>query len=519
MWGVGVREFVTAAGTFIVLGGCQMVGPIAIDQGRDRYNHIIQSTAKEQTLSNILRVHYHEPTAFMDVTEVDATSTFSGNVSGGVTGIGARAGTSGGTLAGQVGAVAGGVTYSESPLIRYQPLLGQSLVAQLATPVSPDVLAALYDSNWGAAPLLDFAASFLTLDYDNLYAALNVIAELDNDNVLEFVAEKSDVTKAKDATSGPLKVNPNGNVTLQVTNKAAGAGGTDALVIYYLPDHAHGKHSGTRGRNLELWNRLRQLYANTQARPTGCDSRHPDPAQGPGTGQTSGADPKGTASPRPQICPRPFNYIELRTTSVPPGTVFAEQLRSGAPLMKTYSALGILKNLAEQPHPRIGFVTLELYNRIRSRPWNDPGNRDHELTFYTLHPDDENKGDERPVAYAREKTEDRIASEVGAWLQRFGSSDSPPFVYEPRNGNVNGEDYLLGNRQLGYLRRYVLIIRGEVPPANAYVSHFDHGEWYYIDGNDEISQKNFNLISLFLTMMAVPSATPPLSPSISVGGG
>ena len=155
MWGVGVREFVTAAGTFIVLGGCQMVGPIAIDQGRDRYNHIIQSTAKEQTLSNIIRVSHHEPTAFMDVTEVDATSTFSGNVSGGVTGIGARADTAGGTLAGQVGAVAGGVTYSESPLIRYQPLLGQSLVAQLATPVSPDVIWSLYDSNWGIAPCVD----------------------------------------------------------------------------------------------------------------------------------------------------------------------------------------------------------------------------------------------------------------------------------------------------------------------------------------------------------------------------
>jgi hypothetical protein len=33
-----------------------------------------------------------------------------------------------------------------------------------------------------------------------------------------------------------------------------------------------------------------------------------------------------------------------------------------------------------------------------------------------------------------------------------------------------------------------------------------------------VSQKNFDLIALFLTMMAVPSATTPISPTISVGG-
>lgn len=116
----------------------------------------------------------------MDVTEVDATTSFTGTVAGGIANIGARAGTSGGTLAGQTGSVAGGVTYSESPLIRYQPLLGQPLVAQLATPVGPDALASLYDSSWGVMPLLDLATSFLTLDQDEFYAALNIIAELDS---------------------------------------------------------------------------------------------------------------------------------------------------------------------------------------------------------------------------------------------------------------------------------------------------------------------------------------------------
>ncbi len=193
-----ISTFLRVIGMLTLLGGCQMVGPVAIDQGRGSYNNVIQSTSKEMTFANILRVYYHEPTLFMDVTEVDATTTFAGTATGGAAGIGAKPGLSGGTLAGQTEAVAGGVTYSESPLIRYQPLLGQSLVAQLATPVGPDQLAALYGSYWGIAPVLDLASNHLTLDFDESFAALNILAALDSENRIEMVGEKSDLTKSKD---------------------------------------------------------------------------------------------------------------------------------------------------------------------------------------------------------------------------------------------------------------------------------------------------------------------------------
>ena len=93
-------------------------------------------------------------------------------------------------------------------------------------------------------------------------------------------------------------------------------------------------------------------------------------------------------------------------------------------------------------------------------------------------------------------------------------------MYEPRGrDDADHTDFIKGNERLGRLRRYILIIHDEAPPSNAYVSHFDHGEWYYIAAEDEISQKNFDLVTLFLTMMAIPSGTAPLTPSISVGGG
>lgn len=268
---LGARgKFISIAGTLILLGGCQNVGPIAIDQGRDRYNNIIQSTSKEQTLSNIIRVHNYEPISFMEVSEVDATTTFAGTVTGGVTNIGAKAGTSGGTLAGQTGAVASGVTYSESPLIRYQPLLGQPLVVQMVTPVGPDALGLLYDSSWNVSPLLDFATSYVTLDSDEFYAALNIIAELYDDAALELVAEKSDVTKAKDSTKTlPLQKGQPANVTLEVTNKATSGGADDALVIYLLPFHPHATASDLpkKRRELQLWVRLLWLYLGTQQDP------------------------------------------------------------------------------------------------------------------------------------------------------------------------------------------------------------------------------------------------------------
>ncbi len=91
-------------------------------------------------------------------------------------------------------------------------------------------------------------------------------------------------------------------------------------------------------------------------------------------------------------------------------------------------------------------------------------------------------------------------------------------VYWPSGVSISDKDFINGNTRLAELRRYILIITDNLPPTNAYVSHFERGIWYYIDGADLIFQKNFELVSLFLTMMAVPSTTPPITPTISVGG-
>ncbi len=189
-------------------------------------------------------------------------------------------------------------------------------------------------------------------------------------------------------------------------------------------------------------------------------------------------------------------------------------LTSGAPTMRTYSALGILKNATEQPWPKIGFVSPDVYGTIRSYPWND-FHKDTDLNFYTLLPHDEYEGDEKLASSTSDQMEDaKITRKVSDWLW----SNRNPYIYEPKPAKSAEDEYVRANNRLGHLRRYILIVKADHAPADAYAAHFYHGEWYYIARDDHISQKNFNLISLFLTMMAAPSATPPLSPTISVGG-
>lgn len=517
--------FVLVAVTLSLISGCQYVGPIAIDQGRDRYNGIIQSTSKEQTLSNIIRVRNHEPTSFMDVSEVDATTTFSSNVSGGLSGIGATAthSTTAGTLAGQVGNVAGGVTYSESPLIRYTPLLGQALVAQLVTPVSADVLEDLFGSSWRICPLLDLAASYLTADISELWPVLNILCELSYLEALAVAATKSDLTKAESATKS-AQVG-----TLEVTTKpSSGGGNNDALTIYLNPFHPRGIDQFISWRALQLWIRLLWFYSGTQPKFTPKNSFWCTDI-----GLSSGNQDQlrnwdliirnliirfnfnRHSMPRfdPEVLKCLPNFIELRTKPVPPAK--ANDLISSAPLLKTYSALGILKNATEGSSRRIEFVSPDQYRRIIGYKWNtDPDNLNW-LVSYTLRPGKENPADDPSAAPVAERT--KMDREITDYLE----TESNIFVYEPKKAKtaLPMSYYIQLNRRLGALRRYILIITDDHAPGNAYVSHFDHGTWYYIDAADQVSQKNFDLISLFLTMMAIPSALPPISPTISVGGG
>jgi len=469
-----IKKAGIVAGTLTPLVGCQNVGPLAIDAGRDRYNSAIQSTAKVQTLANIIRVANHDSTSFVDVTEIAATTTLTGTAGGNVSGIGSRPGTFG-----TLGSVTSGVTYTEAPIIRYAPLTGQGLVSQMVRPLTADAIESLITSSWPTVAVLDLVALTISPDQESSFAALNIISLLAKDYSVMLAAGKSELTSAENPTAPrPASQDTNSNASRVPAN--------DALIIFRRPpnpaasrDPAVSLASNPR-RTSQLWELLSSIYKGTQ---------------------------KNSAK-----------SIELRMAQVPPAKMLKEPLiTTGVPLLKTYSGIGILKNETEQPSPKIRFVPRALYNEIKSQPWNKKAG---ELGFYMLLPNEEDR-DDNPQ-YRRMGP---VNAEIEDWIIRtseFVERDDTDrlMLYEPKTDlSVSSPDFVRGNRRLGSLRRYVLIITDDVAPANAYVAYPYKGIWYYIDADDSVSQKNFNLISLLLTMMSVPSTLPPITTSISAGGG
>ncbi len=511
-------RFVLVAVLVFCIGACQAVGPTAIGLGRNQYSSVLQSTAKQQTFANIIGVHNHQPTSFVDVVGVDATTTMTATSSGTLAGIGSKPGTFA-----ELGSVTAGGTYTETPIVHYQPLQGASLVAQLVTPVGIDVLEDLFDSSWKIAPLLDLSTSFITLDTSELYPALNIIIQLSEYNALTVAATKSDLT---DQGSGKGSGSGSGSAAAKSKSGSSGGGDqgggnsakgstNDSLTIYLNPFHRYTARSGLalKKRELQLWIRLLWLYAGTQQKFTPPNLKYcTDMHLSANSESELRSWDQNLASNRPanldEFVKCLPNSIELRNATIKPTSARNDGLISGAPLIKTYSAVGILKNATETPGPKIAFVDPEKYREIIGYDWNksDVDN----ASYYTLLPQSEDPAD-NPATTLEDK---QIDSALTSWL----TSGKSPILYDTTSSKVSVDEYLKMNHRLGSLRRYILVITSAVPPVGAYVSYFTNGQWYYIDGADEISQKNFNLIALFLTMMAIPSAVPQVTPTISVGG-
>lgn len=549
----------------IAVGGCQFVGPKSIDVGRGRYNGIIQSTSMEQTMSNIVRVYHHEPPMFIDVTEVDATVSYSTSSTAGATASYGKSDVAGkpATITdGAGGSLTGALSYSETPTIRYQPLLGQALVAQLVTPVSVDALGLLYDSSWDVAALFDFSTAYLTLDPREFYSALDTIIELHDREAVELVASQSWFTKQSARSSGGQSTPSPG--------KASGATNNDALVLYLLANHEYGGIDEKK-RVLQLWVRMFRFYYENQpplvlspAAAKACSKLglSLNPAQLRDwdvniDSHVGGSDAEKERKIREARACLP-NAIELRVvpvTNTLPAEVAANAglgkaktaptagVATSAPLMRTYSALGILKNATELPDPRIEFVTPEVYRQIRSDAWNSD---DERLSYYTLVPSEldsincpqarkqtggcESIYPESMSPTAAESLNTEIVQWLGAASSRGGASNAEAAsaaathpdgvsVFEEPGKDMLDERHVNFNGRLAQLRRYILVIVGDEPsPDPTYVSYSDGEHWYYIAKDDTVSQKNFQLLSLFMSMMAVPPSTQPLSPVINVGG-
>ena len=462
------------------LCACAVVGPASIDQGRIRYNEVIQETAKQQTLLNIVRVSNGESPLFMDVTEVDAATTIQGAISGGPSALGATPNfksTSAGTISGAVGFITGAALYQEAPTVRYFPLSGQALIAQVSTPLNAESLADLFDSDWPVASILTLGIDRLTPDYLDYYAALNAIIELDQYGAVIFAATPS---SDKEQGSDQEKTSKSEVVTFRSSPPAR----NDNFTIYFEPEHitvsplpcddvgASGKPLAEQKAKAEkivnaLWARLQKIFKVN--------------------GSVISISSKGSpvrANEKPQ-----------------------------PPLLHARSALGILKDAAEQNvastiailRLRKRFGRLSTISRAASaRPTTSTRSPWSKFRLTTFQ--------EPELSPNAEKT----AAKAAAVQRIYDGQRSLRIMYPEKS--ILSADELASENYLGSFRKFMLIARSDDPPNDAFVSVNMNGKWYYIFNDDDISKRTLALIAEFDTIQSAPSQSAPLSPSISVGG-
>jgi hypothetical protein len=563
-WAVGLMG--------LFLAGCQHAGPTSIEWGRPNYNDAIQRTSGEQLLANLVRVRQQEMPLVMDVTQVNAGLVLQGSVNSSISGIGgqsalASAGktvtfaNNSGALAAKVistlaGAAGSTFQYQENPTITYTPLSGQPLIAQLTTPISVDSLAQMPDSGWPVPSLFTLAVNYMTLDYNDIYYASDAIFQLDDDNVLNLSWGKS-----------PL----------------SGQTANDALYLHIVPhlSEVDKDDPATNEESLRLWLRLLKLYWRVQPKPQDQGALAGDHADfellDALSEQLSKYDSAGQADAKLQF-PSPAgdgpsldmnafvakaftrlpDSIEVRTSPIDAkqtagcraGDGDAVRCLSSAPVMRTRSALGMLRQAVTEPGPLVAFVTPDQYRCLRALPWNTSTVDEGRVRpFYSVTPD-QRCGEDRATTdiVAPDQLEATTQAFVKCYLDHYEGTSA--FYIIERNAGVdrscsgpsfsithNGASQWLGGpdalstelaeNALAILRRYVLIVRSREPPGAAlpagetpFVSYFNDGYWYTISNADPVSKQNFALMSELMSIMALPNAgSAPPAPTISVGGG
>jgi hypothetical protein len=395
----------------------------------------------------------------MDVTEVDAATIFGTSISGGPTALGASPNfksTSAGTISGAVGFITGGAQYQEAPTVRYQPLSGQALIAQVSTPMTAEALSNLYSSDWSLAAVLALSIDRLTPNYMDFEQALNAILHLDKYGAITIAATPAD---------SPAK--------------------NDNLTIYFRPKH----------------------FRTGQA---SCDSKYV-------TGAKSNEGAQKIISALWKRLKGVFNihgdvdFVTLSTKAsakandATHGHAKAEQQHT---LIQTRSALGVLKAAAEPDHHHyIAVMKPEFVRRFIDQRKNSDS--DCIDDFYSLDPKESLELDELEQDVLRVEPNQKISD----LLRDPRRSAVTVFPEKPE---LSLDDIKL-ERALEGTRRFMLIAVSDESPSNAFVSVRHNGKWYYIFNDDRISKRTLALITQIDTMLAVPSQSPSLTPSISVG--
>ena len=452
-----VTTLITFAGA---LGACSTVGTVSIEKGRTPYNEVIQSTSEQQTLLNIVRVHDGETPLFVDVTEVDALTSAQAGIMGGPTAIGAP-GTSGAiTLTGQ---------YQEQPTVRYQPLLGAALVAQVSTPVTAESIVNLYNSGWPLGSIFDLTVTRFTPAFDDYHSALDALITLDRYGALILEAKPPEKPQAnsKDALGSLLASAPKVDANLIIHFQPAGYrdrfGPCDEGKRAARVDPKDNFHAQVEATATKLWQRVQTLLG-----------QHTNPL-----------------------------VLTLKSGSASRGSKRDDK----PPLLQTRSALGMLKEAAEGDN-LVEFATQEQVDAIIAKTAGTGEAKDQQAG---INGEAQRSAAERPEAA-------EINGKCRAFFYKLGDNDTD---YNNRRFALLGNADAEARRRetaFGDDRRLILIRMTVERPADAFAAIFHKGRWYSLRDDDLISKRNLALVAQIDTIQAVQPQTQPLTPTINVGG-
>lgn len=125
-----------------VLTACNSFGPDALRGTHPLYNDAIVGSMNEQFIQNVVRLHYRDPSFFLDIASVTASLTL--NMSGGLDQASSQLGVGGADI---LKYTLGGA-YTTSPTISYVPLQGEGFVKSMLRQIPLEVVFALSGSGW-----------------------------------------------------------------------------------------------------------------------------------------------------------------------------------------------------------------------------------------------------------------------------------------------------------------------------------------------------------------------------------
>ena len=318
---------------------------------------------------------------------------------------------------------------------------------------------------------MDFTANRLTPRYRDFARAIDLMAQMDHDGGLILATSKSDFSskprqKAQISKDVTLSLQPppedSNSLNLYLSEKGAGA---------------RSNETGVERSLKKEWSELQSIYSGTQPQSDGKDLA-----------------PSGLLS-----------RIELRTTPRPTADMPQASLqnRNLAPVLRTRSALGVLKYLVDQPS--VSFVSEADYRGIARLPWNDPRlTRQCGIEYYVL-------DTAKPSGWgdmfheARTEAEEKNDDVVMSYLKTT-SSFRQCALSLPENKDVADQEI-----RLHRAKRHFLIVTGGDEVRGCFTQWESGATRYCIKDDDVVSQRNLMLLSQILTIQATSTPSPALS--------